>query len=247
MHRASGYSPVGFSVLDLLPGPGGGIVPSGLNPLDAGSIAQQTAKVAKTLSELKEKTQSIRAIADGIERTELPNNAILVSDVKKLIALSSKAIVDFAQVSAQAASAAPEIRDRILSSREAVQLDYKRKIVDRLEPAIKGRSDKEAIRGSLVTANVGLLLRSIAAGYEALAFFVQIRPSFLSILPSSAIGVIVDIGELVVKIAKFVAKTLEDGLNNIKKFTLTLLDILKWGSVAGGLYLLYGVLKEDKS
>jgi hypothetical protein len=232
--------------LDLLPGSGGGIIPSGLNPLSPGNIAAQSAETAKKLTELKQKADAIRIMASAIEKADLPQG-IPVADTKRLIDLSTKAVVDFAQVSAQAASAAPEIEDRILSSRSIVQQDYQQKITNRLVPAIKGKSDRETIRGSLVTSNVGLLLRSIAGGYETLGFFVSIRPGFLSILPSSAMKVIVDIAELVAKVAKVITEAFKEALNNVKKFTIGFMEILKWGTIAGGLYLLYEVLKEEKS
>jgi hypothetical protein len=222
-------SAVGFSISDLLPGSGG--------------ISGSVAKKVKAVAELKSKIDAIEKVSEGIRASEIPNQ-IAASDAKKLADLATKALLNYVQVAAKAAQAMPEIRDRIMSSRESVQRDYLRMIKGRiLDPALKV-GPEGAVDGSMVKANIALFLNHVAGGYGALLFFEEIRPGFLDMIPSSVMRVIIDIGELIVKIAKFVAKTLKDGLDDAKKFVLTLVDVLKWGTIAGGLYLLYGVLKE---
>jgi len=181
-------------------------------------------------------------MAEGIRTAEVPA-AMPVTAVKTLVALSTRIFNEYNKAAQQAINSMPEIESRIRSSRNSIQDDFSRMIIGRIKNVIPGNT---TLNGRIVVANVGLFLNHVAGGYEALAFFEDIRPGFLNLIPDSAMRVIVDIAEFVAEIAEFISEGLEAGIKAGKALTFGLIDLLKWGSIAGGLYLLYGALKKDK-
>jgi hypothetical protein len=192
---------------------------------------------------LRQKVRAIEAMAEGIRTAEVPA-AMPVAAVKTLVDLATRVFNEYNKAATKAISSMPEIESRIRFSRNSIQDDFSRMIVGRIKNVIPGNT---TLNGRIVVANVGLFLNSVAGGYEALAFFEDVRPGVLNLIPDSVMRVVVDIAEFVAEIAEFISEGLKAGIDAGRKATSSLIDLLKWGSVAGALYLLYGVLKEDKS
>jgi hypothetical protein len=192
---------------------------------------------------LRQKVRAIEAMAEGIRTAEVPA-AMSVSSARTLVNLASQVFHQYDKAASDAIKSMPEIEDRIRFSRNSIVDDFDRMIIGRILNALPGRS---TVNGRTVVANVGLFLNHVAGGYEALAFFEDIRPGVLNLIPDAALRVIIDIAEFVADIAEVVSAALEAAINAGEKLTFGLIDLLKWGTIAGGLYLLYGVLKEDKS
>jgi hypothetical protein len=211
-------------------------------PQPVGSLASITRTVP-----LQQKIQSIGGIAEGIRTMKL-DIGMPIPEALKLVDLATKATKDYVATANKVAARMPEISDRVIASRRVVEEDFRRIINNRLLPGIRGVPPGQTnVNGPVITANISLMLFSIMHGYEALLFFEEIRPGALDLIPASAMQVMVTIAETVASLSSTLTAAFKNSLDLAKKASSGLLSLLKWGTVAGGLYLLYEVLKPKES
>jgi hypothetical protein len=194
------------------------------------------------------KIREIKGVAEGIRTMEFRAIGMKITDVYRLLKMMSDVTSAYVRTAHKAIQAMPEISDRVESSMRVVQFDFQR-IDGRLQEGIRLAisNGQTQVNGPVVAANVSLMLLSVAHGYEALLFFESIRPAYLDLVPDSVMRFVVDIAELVASIASSVSKAFTEAVEAAKKSAGWTLAMLKWGAVAGGLYLLYGVLKPEEA
>jgi hypothetical protein len=199
-------------------------------------------------SPITKKIASIQGMAEGI-RTMKTARGMSLGDARELVRLATKATNSFLATAKDAAEDAFLISDQIISVRTAVSRQYAKAIKINITDAINRAAapgGAGVVAGPIVTANVALMLDGIAGGYQQLEFFKDIRPAFIeSMIPPWTMNTIVRIAELVMEIAEAVGAAFKNAFNFAKSASLGLLDFLKWGSIAGGLYILYDVLKPE--
>lgn len=194
--------------------------------------------------------KEMRDIADGIRASRLPVQ-ISLYDAKKLIALTTKAVNAFQSGASKVINdgGSAFVRPAMRAVAKEVQNDYNSKIVQRLGGIVNAAAGQGKNTVSSYEFNyraLPLMLGNIANAYETLAEIDDMKPWFLKMVPSYTIGVFVSIGNKVINIATFTASALKNAISAASKTAEIVITVLKWGSIAGGLYLLYGVLKPKK-
>lgn len=199
-----------------------------------------------------EMASSIDQIAEGIRSSQMPP-VISKSKADNMVVLVKSAVADYMRVAIKAQEAMPEIGGRVASARSAVLNDFNRIIKGRVEPAVaKAKAGTPEVEGTRVLAgvpsnfmkgNIALMLNSIAGGYKALAFFEEIRPGFLFV---PGMGTVVKIAEAFVDTAVAVSDALKKGLKQAQKGANVMMEMLKWGTLAGGFYLLYKTMQPEE-
>lgn len=204
----------------------------------------------KSAVDFSESNAKMTDIAWAINRSNMPAQ-ISIKDARKLIAGVTKAISQFASDAKPVIASSPGVRDSLRAAVKAVQWDFDTKI-GRLKSIIR---TAEAQGKNTVPSfqfnhrDIHLTLLSIVGGYEAVQFIDEAKPFLVRSVPFM-IGIFVGIANVVqniIGIAKSIASGLNQGIKAAGSGMDKLITMLKWGSVAGGLYLLYGALKPKKA
>ena len=194
------------------------------------------------------------AVANAIDKSQMPDQ-ISITSAEELVSKVTKAYNEFQNRALIVIndSASAGVRPAMRSAALAVQREYEQRILGGLLVTInqakaQGKSTVPSFRFN--HRDIHLMMLMIAHGYEALAEIESFKPWFIKMLPSFMIGMFVSIGRVVqriIEIAGMTAEGLKSTLNAVGSGLDVLITILKWGSVAGGLYLLYGALKPEKA
>jgi hypothetical protein len=197
--------------------------------------------------------KKMRDIANGILKTGLPAE-IPIAQADRMISTTTRAAQEF-QKKANVIINDPGsafVRSQLKSSAASVQWDWERKIRDRLMPRVaqaKSQGKATVTNGSYqnsFTFNIATMLFNIVGGYEALEEVDSYKPVWLRMAPSYMVGLMATVGFAVANAAQYVADLLNNALDAAGKGSQMLIDILKWGSIAGGLYLLYKTLDPNQ-
>jgi hypothetical protein len=189
-------------------------------------------------------------LADGIRKSKMPPQ-IPIAKAQQMIRLIDKAVAKFQENGNRIINdgASYFVRDPLRAAVRQVGHEYTSKVTNKLTASVNAA----AARGETTVAShefnyrsMPLMLYAIANGYDTLSLIDSFKPWFLKMVPSYTIGIFGAIAKLVVSVAVFVARTLTAAIEAASKTTETIIALLKWGSVAGGLYLLYGALKPEK-
>ena len=174
------------------------------------------------------------AVAEAINKSQMPDQ-ISIASAEELVSKVTKAYNEFQNRALIVIndSASAGVRPAMRSAALAVQREYEQRILGGLLVTInqakaQGKSTVPSFRFN--HRDIHLTMLMIAHGYEALAEIESFKPWFIKMLPSF-----------------MTAEGLKSTLNAVGSGLDVLITMLKWGSVAGGLYLLYGALKPKKA
>lgn len=193
-------------------------------------------------------------VAEGIRKTRLPSE-ITIAQANRMISTVTRAAQEFQKKAAVIINdrGSAFVRDDLKASARAVQRSWEGKIRDRLMPRVAAAvsQGKATVTSGAYsdgfTFNIATMLFDIAGGYEALERIDSYKPWWLKMAPSYMVGLMAAVGNAVANAAAWVSDLLGKTLDEIGKGTQMLIAVLKWGSIAGGLYLLYGALKPKKA
>lgn len=191
--------------------------------------------------------ENLKGIAEGIRTSTMPPQ-ITIAQAKKLIDLTTRAVNDFQKRASVIIndSGSAFVRPAMRSAAKVVQRDYEDKIQRNLGGIVKaavsqGKSTVDSFRFNY--RDIHGMIMSIAFAYEALKEIDDMKPWFVKLMPSLVVGVVALIGNAVMSTALFSSDLLKQAVRAASTGTAMLIAALKWGSIAGGLYLLYGTLK----
>jgi hypothetical protein len=196
--------------------------------------------------------EKIRRIAEGIRATKMPEQ-ISVTRAKELITRTLDAtgnLVDKAIAMTKDITNV-FVSDDIAASARAVQRAVTKKIIKELlveviQPAVA--AGRTTVPSSRFGPNISSVLLNVVFSYEALQQIDAAKPFIIRNMPAT-LSLIAKIGSVVIilgNIAGSVASGLKEAVEAAASGTRLMIEILKWGSIAGGLYLLYGALKPEK-
>ena len=144
------------------------------------------------------------------------------------------------------------VSSQILSATNAVQRDLESKVIVRLVIGVirpAQQAGRKTVPSRLFGPNIASMLMSVVFGYEALGQIDSAKPFLIRNMPGT-LNLIAKIGLVAISIGNMVG-AVTDGLkaavDAASSITEMMIAALKWGSVAGGLYLLYGALKPQKA
>jgi hypothetical protein len=203
---------------------------------------------------LLQNVKQMERLAFEVERAPMPQQ-IRLYNAELLVSRARAAYEQFVKRANAVIneSSSYGVRSLMRKHLNAVTDSYQRKI-GRVQTAInqaKAQGLKE-ISGKYVAANTGLLLHDITGGYAAFAEIESYKPWFIKMMPELMLKLFVKLAEaveVIIKYAGIIWDALTNTIDNIGRGTSILIDILKWGTLAGGLYLLYRTLepKERKA
>ncbi len=204
----------------------------------------------KSAVDFSESNAKMTDIAWAINRSSMPPQ-ISISSAKKLIAEVAEATSRFAADAKPVIASSPGVRDSLRAAVKAVQRDFNTKI-GRLKNIIgaaeaQGRNTVPSFRFN--HRDIHLMMLSIVGGYEAVQFIDEAKPFLVRSIPFT-IGIFVAIGNLVqiiIGVHQSIVSGLKQGIEAAGSGMDKFIAMVKWGSIAGGLYLLYGVLKPKKA
>jgi hypothetical protein len=203
-------------------------------------------------SDFKGEILKMTNVANGIAKTGLPAQ-ITIAQANKMISTTTRAVDEFRQKAYVVINdwGSAFVRDDMKRLVDHVQWNWGRSIRDRLGGRVAAAvaAGKKTVASGRYqegfTNNIANMLHGIAGGYEMLEEMEDAKPWFIKMLPSYMVGLMAAVGNAVASAAIFVSEVLRTTLDEIGKGTRLLINVLKWGSVAGGLYLLYGALKPE--
>lgn len=205
----------------------------------------------KDAVDYSEDTKKMEAIAWAINSSQMPSE-ISISQAEKLMADVKRAVDRFVSDAQPVIENSPGVRDSLRAAVKVVTNDYRDNIEGRLRSIInqskaQGIATVPSFRFN--HRDIHLTLLSVVHGYEAVQFIDEAKPFLVRSMPFT-MGIFVVIGravEAIVGVTQAVISGLGVAVKAAASGTEMLISILKWGSVAGGLYLLYGALKPEKA
>jgi len=206
------------------------------------------------LNDRKEDIEKMRRVAWAIHESEMPSR-ISVQNAQELIDKVTRAANEFQKRASVIIndSASAGVRPAMKAAALAVKRAYDADVAGTLQNLVnqaraQGIGTVPSFRFN--HRDVHLTLLAISNGYESLALIESYKPWFIKMMPSFMIGMFVSVGRVVEKIIAIAGGAYE-GLKKVLDDTSTgiemLISVLKWGSVAGGLYLLYRALEPKKA
>lgn len=191
--------------------------------------------------------RKMRNIGNGILKSVLPPE-ITLTQADRMISTITRAEREFQKNAANIINdpGSAFVRDQLKFSARVVTHDYDAKIGKLKELVGSARSQgKSTVPSNLFKPNLALMLFSIAGAYEALEEIDSYKPWWLRMQPSYIVGLMATVGNSVANAATFVGSTLSSAIDAASTGTQMMISILKWGSVAGGLYLLFKTLEPS--
>lgn len=173
---------------------------------------------------------------------------------KELVTATLNAVSSFTNKAIEMSRGATSVfvSGRIAAASSAVTRDLQTKINQRLLHGLilpAQRAGRTTVPSRLFPSNISLMIDSVADGYESLEHIDEIKPFLIRNMPFT-LSLIAKIGSVAVAIGKIIGAAVEGlqaAVDAVSSGTEMLITALKWGSIAGGLYLLYGALKPEKA
>jgi hypothetical protein len=197
--------------------------------------------------------KKMRDIADAISKTPLPAE-ITIAKANRMISTATRAAQEYRKKAYVIIndSGSAFVRSDMKRLADSVQYDWERKIRDRLMKRVAAAvsaGKKTVAVGRYQESfqnNIATMLFNIVGGYEMLEEMESYKPWWLKMQPSYMVGLMATVGNAVANAATVVSEVLESAIDAAASGTKMMISILKWGSVAGGLYLLYKTLDPGK-
>jgi hypothetical protein len=185
-------------------------------------------------------------IANAINRSKMPAQ-IPITQAQQLVDKTNKTVNRFVSDAQPVIENSPGVRDSLRAAVRVVVRDQEQKM-----GRLQGIINTARAQGQTTVASfqfnhrdIPLMLHSVVGGYEAVQFIDEAKPFLVRSMPFT-VGLFVTVGrvvEAIVGAAQATYSGLKAGVDAAASGTQMMIDILKWGSVAGGLYLLYKTLE----
>lgn len=198
--------------------------------------------------DFSEDVKKIRAIAEAIRAAPMPER-IPVAKAELLLDRVFQISRNFSDQTERMVKDITNIfvSPRITFTQSSVHNDFLKKInplvFDVIRPA-KARGEA-TVPSNQLQRNVSSFLMSVVFGFEALQQIDEAKPFLIRNMPGT-LSLFVSLGRAAELVSEFVFEPLKQALNAAGDSMKMLIEIIKWGSVAGGLYMLYKALEPKK-
>jgi hypothetical protein len=186
--------------------------------------------------------QKIRSVAEAIRATPMPER-ISVAKARLMVDRAGQVFAGFdAQVRRMLGDSSNQfVAPQIESTRTHLASEMRKKITNSLVPLLRGPT----VPSRDFQRSISSFLMSVVFAFESLQFIDDAKPFLIRTMPFT-VSLFVAIGRAVELASGTVFGPLKAAVDAADKSFGMMIEALKWGSIAGGLYLLYKAIEPKK-
>lgn len=211
-------------------------------PVATGGLFAESEDFSKQISLMKQ-------IAEGISQARF-SAEIPLSKAEEMTQLAIKAAQEFSDEAFRMMDDVTNfaVREQIAFIGGDVMKDLTKFIFLRLDREVLNpakAAGAKTVPSDPFRRNIPAMLRRIIGGYEAFEELDEMKPFFVRNMPAT-LRFFAKMGQVASTVG-VVTQSLKNAVDAAFSMTSMLVDMLKWGTIAGGLYLLYTALKPEGS